>query len=70
VHALEVVKTRVLTLAGTQALFQGWVAERREMDGTPRELAIAWRALEILIEREKRKAQKAFDLALSTAYRK
>jgi hypothetical protein len=65
VHALEVVKTRVLTLAGTQALFQGWVAERQEMDGTPRELAIAWRALEILIEREKRKAQKAFDFALS-----
>jgi hypothetical protein len=64
-HALEVVKSRVLTLAGTQSLFQEWVAERQAMDGTLREQAIAWRTLEILIEREKRKTQKVFDFALS-----
>ena len=65
VDALEVVRSRVLTLASTQALFQEWVAERQAMEGTPREQAIAWRALEILIVREKRNAQKAFDFALS-----
>jgi hypothetical protein len=65
VDALEVVRTRVLTLAGTQAFFQEWVAERQAMEGTSREQAIAWRALEILIVREKRNAQKAFDFALS-----
>jgi len=65
VHAFEVVRDRVITLAGTQTRFQEWVAERQVMDGTPREQAIAWRALEILIEREKRNSQQELDFALS-----
>lgn len=65
VHAFDVVRDRVITLAGTRTRFQEWVAERQVMDGTPREQAIAWRALEILIEREKRNSQQELDFALS-----
>jgi len=65
VHAFDVVRDRVTTLAGTQTRFQEWVAERQVMNGTPREQAIAWRALEILIEREKRNSQQELDFALS-----
>jgi hypothetical protein len=63
--ALDIIVARVRALAGTQSLFQEWVAAREAMDGTPRERAIAWRTLEILIEREKRKSQRVFDFALS-----
>jgi hypothetical protein len=38
--------------------FQEWVAARETEAGTPRERAIAWSALEILIERELNKKQK------------
>jgi hypothetical protein len=68
-QALDTVIARVITLAGMRSLFQEWVAERQAMSGTLRERAIAWRTLEILIEREiereKRSAQQAFDYALS-----
>jgi hypothetical protein len=64
-QALDTVKARVITLAGTRSLFQEWVAERQAMEGTTRERAVAWRGLEILIEREKRNSQQEFDFALS-----
>jgi hypothetical protein len=38
--------------------FQEWIDARDRMQGTPRERAIAWRALEILIERELSRPQK------------
>lgn len=38
--------------------FQEWIAARDKAEGTPRERAIAWRALEILIERELNRKQK------------
>lgn len=37
--------------------FNEWLADRENMEGTIWERAVAWRALEILIEREKRKSQ-------------
>jgi hypothetical protein len=66
--ALEVVKERVKKLAGNKALFQEWIADRERIEGTPSEQVTAWRALEILIEREKRRAQKSlFDAPLTVA---
>lgn len=40
--------------------FHEWIAAREKAEGTPREQAIAWRALEILIERELNRKQKTF----------
>ena len=47
--------------------YAAWIAEREQMQGTPRQLAVAWRMLEILVEREERKSQKAFDFAFDAA---
>lgn len=58
-QALEVVTTRVKSLAGQKVRFQDWVASREKMRGTLRERVVAWRALEILIEREKKKPQRS-----------
>jgi hypothetical protein len=58
-QALEVVINRVRSLAGQKVRFQDWVASREKMRGTLRERVVAWRALEILIEREKRKPQRS-----------
>lgn len=38
--------------------FQEWIAAREKAEGTPRERAVAWRALEILIERDLNRKQK------------
>src|SRR5207249_8205366 len=47
-------------------LFKDWIAEREAMQGTPRQRAVAWRALEILMERELRRDQSSFDFSLDT----
>jgi hypothetical protein len=64
-EAFQTVSARAKNLAGGKARFQDWIAAREQIDGTPRERVVAWRALEILIEREKRRAQKSlFDTPL------
>lgn len=63
-RAKRIVRERVLTRAGGRELFRQWIAERERTSGTPRELAIAWRTLEILVERELRRSQPSFDFAL------
>jgi hypothetical protein len=55
---IETVSKRVRDLVQKQTRFQEWVAAREKEAGTPRERAIAWRALEILIERELNRKQK------------
>lgn len=52
------VSQRIRDRVGNQARFQDWIAAREKATGTLRERAIAWRALEILIEREIGKKQK------------
>ena len=57
--------SRVHQRVQKQPRFQDWIASRARSDGTPRERAIAWRALEILIERELNRKQKSlFDTPL------
>ena len=63
--AVEAVAGRVKKSVGSDPRFVEWVADRDGMDGTPRELALGWRTLEILIERERRKSQQSFDFTLS-----
>jgi hypothetical protein len=57
-RACEEVAGRVRKRAGNVERFREWIAAREQTGGTPRERAIAWRALEILIERELRKPQR------------
>jgi hypothetical protein len=44
--------------------FKNWLAAREAIEGTPREQAVGWRSLEILIEREVGKAQRTFHFEL------
>lgn len=66
-QAVTVVKNRVKRMDAQKGRYAAWIAEREQMQGTPRQLAVAWRMLEILVEREERKSQKAFDFAFDAA---
>lgn len=57
-RACNEVADRVRSLSSDAGGFNDWVATREKMRGTPRERAMAWRALEILILREIKKPQK------------
>ncbi len=63
-EALEKVRERVCNRAANFARYQEWIKTIGAGDGTVREQAIEWRALEILIERDIRKSQMSFDFAL------
>lgn len=64
--ALKIVIDRGRTAAGTDSRFNEWVEARESLEGTTREMLLAWRTTEILIEREKRKRQLAFPFPFST----
>ncbi len=55
--ALAIVRERVEGLAKGKSQYFDWVASRAAAEGTPLELLIGWRSLEILIERHIRKKQ-------------
>jgi hypothetical protein len=63
-RAIEVMSGRVREMVSSRPQFRGWLAAREQIAGTPREQAVAWRSLEILIEREVRKGQKTFAFEL------
>lgn len=62
---LAVIKDRVQNMAMGNNLFVDWVSAPHLNEGTLREQALSWRALEILIEREINNNQQAFDFSLS-----
>ena len=57
-RAAAVVAERVHARVGNNPQFRGWLESRQAFDGSPRERATGWRALEILIERVLRRPQK------------
>jgi hypothetical protein len=64
-RAASEIATRVRKRVQESSRFQGWLEARERTRGTPRERAISWRALEILIEREINRPQKGlFDDAI------
>lgn len=63
-EALEAVTDRVRALGAREPRYSEWIRAREESDGNPREKLIAWRALEILIERHRRRKQSSFEFAL------
>jgi len=62
---LRVVEQRVRQMASQNRIFAEWLNSPHLTEGTVREKGIAWRALEILIERERRRSQRTFDFTLS-----
>ena len=57
-RAIEIIRKRIDQLGPLVGQFRDWIASLERLEDTPRERAIAWRALEILIERRRRKPQK------------
>ena len=58
-RACDDIRSRIQSRIGKGRRFEDWIAAREQAEGTPRERAVGWRALEILIEREMRKAQRS-----------
>ena len=59
-RAIATIRKRIYERGPLVGQFRDWIAAREQFVGTPRERAIAWRALEILIERRLRKPQRGF----------
>jgi hypothetical protein len=57
-RAIQEVTQRVRERVRQTSRFQEWLEARERMEGTPRERAVSWRALEILIERVINRPQK------------
>lgn len=63
--ALDTVRTRLRRRVATMARYREWLETGEAFEGTPREQAIAWRSLEILIERDASAPQLSFDFLLT-----
>lgn len=64
-RAIQVISERVRKRVGSKKSYDERIKARENLDETPRERAIAWRTLEILIERDIRKGQQTlFDLSV------
>jgi hypothetical protein len=55
------IERRLLVRIGQQQRYQQWLTQRRAISGNPRDRALGWREMEILVERDIAKAQRAFD---------
>jgi hypothetical protein len=62
--AIPVIRDRIAKTAEGRSLFSLWLGSKETSPGTPRDRAIGWRALEILVHREIKHAQKTFDFPL------
>jgi hypothetical protein len=65
-QAIEAISQRVRKKANSSVRYREWIGnqDQESLAVTPREQAVAWRVLEIIIERDLAKAQLAFDFAL------
>ena len=64
-EAAAAVETSVRTKWGDEKRFREWLTTTSAFEGTAYERAVAWQTIDILIAREERKAQLAFEFALS-----
>lgn len=62
--AIENVSERIQKRESLTKKYKEWIRTKETLEGTPRERAIEWKTLEILIERDIRKAQLSFNFAL------
>jgi len=59
--ARQVIEQRVLAGPGGADRYAAWLAQTREKGGSPKEVAVEWRTLEILIVRDQARNQRSFD---------
>jgi len=62
--AIEIVRARVDALGRAQPRYREWIRSRAAQEGSPWEILVGLRTLEILIERDRRKRQMSFDFEL------
>ena len=62
--AIPVIRERVSKATTGRSLFSAWIDAQETLNGTPRDRAISWRAMEILVHREIKREQKSFDFPL------
>jgi hypothetical protein len=55
------IERRLVARVGRQQRYDQWLAQRRAASGSARDRALGWREVEILIERDLARAQRAFD---------
>jgi hypothetical protein len=60
-EACQDIEMRLQRRVGTQQRYSQWLDQGKARDGTPRQRALAWRELEIYVERDLAKSQKTFD---------
>ena len=59
--ARQEIEDRLTAGAGRSPRYATWIAQRRELSGSPAAAAVGWRALEILIARDEARAQRSFN---------
>lgn len=59
--ACEAIRIRIDRRTNKNVRYEGWIDAAKEMDGSPYEMAVHWRATEILIERDLARGQRSFD---------
>jgi hypothetical protein len=62
--AIPVIRERIFKAIEGRSLFSAWMDSQEAVTGTPRDRAIGWRALEILVHREIKREQGSFDFPL------
>jgi hypothetical protein len=65
--AIPKIQERVIKTVGDRSLFETWIQAQKNAEGTPRDRAIGWRTLEILVHREIKREQGSFDFPLSAS---
>jgi hypothetical protein len=60
-EAREVIEKRILEGPGGTERYAAWVAQTREKGDSPKEAAVEWRTLEILIVRDQARKQRSLD---------
>jgi hypothetical protein len=63
-EAIGTVHARIRAIVTRDPKYAAWLRSREVLDGTAREKLVAWRTLEILIERHRRKQQQSFEFEL------
>lgn len=62
--AMPVIRRRVVDTTANRPIFSPWIESQESASGSPRDRAIGWRTLEILVHREMKREQKSFEFPL------
>jgi hypothetical protein len=62
--AMPVIRRRVVDTTANRPIFSPWIESQKSASGSPRDRAIGWRTLEILVHREMKREQKSFEFPL------